>query len=201
MARYLGARHKPCRRAGLPICGNPDRCPVVKRNAAPPGQHGAKRKRRRSDYGLRLREKQKAKSTYGVLEKQFRRYYQMASKQQGVTGEELLKLLERRLDNTIYRLGLAKTRQMARQMVVHGHVKVDNQKVDRPSYLIHEGQVVSLDGKVVNTPGLQILLAESVEPPGWLERKAATGKIKRHPNREEITEEIDESLIVEFYSR
>lgn len=201
MARYIGPKHKLCRREGKPICGIPEKCPVVKRNAAPPGQHGSKRVRRQSDYGVRLREKQKTKRIYGVLERQFRRYYQRSAKHLGVTGEELLKLLERRLDNVVYRLRFAQTRPMARQLVVHGHVRIDDQRVDRPSYLVKEGQVVSLGSKAIETPVVKTLLQESPPLPSWLERRAALGKVLRFPKREEIQEEIDESLIVEFYSR
>lgn len=204
MARYLGSKHKLCRRERVSICGTPEKCPVVKRNAAPPGQHGARRVRRQSDYGLRLREKQKAKRTYGVLEKQFRRYYQKVAKHRGgVTGEELLKLLERRLDNVVYRLGFAKTRSMARQMIVHGHIRVDNQGVDRPSYSVKVGQSVALIAKALKIPDVQTLLQEEKILPPWLERKkkAPLGLVKRFPAREEIQEDIDESLIVEFYSR
>lgn len=204
MARYLGSKHKLCRRERISICGTPEKCPVVKRNAAPPGQHGAKRARKQSDYGLRLREKQKVKRIYGVLEKQFRRYYQKVTEHRGgVTGEELLKLLERRLDNVVYRLGFAKTRPMARQLIVHGHVRVDDQEVDRPSYLVKAGQSVALIDKALKVPDIQALLQEEKILPPWLERKkkTPTGLVKRFPAREEIQEDVDEALIVEFYSR
>ncbi len=204
MSRYLGAKHKLCRREGVPICGTPETCPVVTRNAAAPGEHGYKRRRRRqSDYAVRLREKQKVKRMYGLFEKQFRRYYEQSARYRGVTGEQLLKNLERRLDNVVYRLGLARTRPMARQLVVHGHVLVNGEKVDRPSYQAREGEKISLSDTASQMPQVQELLEEEITLPAWLKKRDAktTGEVLRYPVREDIQEDIDESLIVEFYSR
>jgi len=201
MARYLGPKHKHCRREGVPLCGNP-KCPVA-RNPNPPGQHGQKRRRKISSYGEQLREKQKAKRTFGVLEKQFRRYVKKAQKKKGKTGETILQLLETRLDNVIYRLGLAPTRRMARQLVSHTHVLIDEQKVDIPSYSVKPGQIITLKPKSLEIPvvkkNLQATKNDSM--PAWLEKKGPVGRIKRLPNREEMDQNINEQLIVEYYSR
>src|SRR3989304_8344401 len=125
MARYTGPKHKHCRAEGVAICGLP-KCPVIRKNAGPPGQHSQKRRRKQSDYGIQLREKQKVKRMYGILEKQFKKTYEKASKTKAATGDVLLQLLESRLDNVVYRLNLAETRQQARQLVAHGHIKVQD---------------------------------------------------------------------------
>ncbi|HKZ34586.1 MAG TPA: 30S ribosomal protein S4 [Patescibacteria group bacterium] len=201
MARYTGSKHKLCRREGVSLCGL-DSCPVRRKGAVPPGMHGRKFRKRLSDYGVQLREKQKVKRLYGVLEKQFRRYFEVARKNREATGEVLLQLLETRLDNIIYRLSFAPTRPMARQLVTHGHVLVDGKKIDIPSFSVKSGQVVSLQPKAQEIPTVKMLLEDKdVKVPSWLERKAAVGKIVRIPERNDIDATISESLIVEFYSR
>lgn len=201
MARYTGPKHKLCRREGIPICGDP-KCPVLTR-PNPPGQHGARRTRKLSDYGIRLREKQKAKRIYGVLERQFRRYVSEAQRKKGKTGDVLLQLLETRLDNVLYRMGFAKTRQQARQLVTHAHTIVDSREVNIPSYNVKPGQVVTLKPNILANPTVKEAFEKAKESPlpAWLERKGAFGKIKRLPEREEIGEPINEQLIVEYYSR
>lgn len=201
MARYLGPKHKLCRREGIPLCGSP-KCPVT-RNPNPPGQHGNRGRRKISSYGLQLREKQKAKRTFGVLEKQFRRYLREAQKKKGATGETLLSLLETRLDNVIYRLGFAPTRQMARQLVSHGHVFVDQKKVTIPSFNVVADETISLSSRALVIPDVKKIIEATKKEsiPAWLDKKAAVGKIKRMPERDEMDQNINEQLIVEFYSR
>lgn len=201
MARYTGPKHKLCRREGIPLCGDP-KCPVLTR-PKPPGQHGGRRSRKLSDYGIRLREKQKAKRIYGVLERQFRRYVSDAERKTGKMGDVLLQLLETRLDNVLYRMGFAKTRQQARQLVTHAHTLVDSKPVSTPSYHVKPGQVVTLKQKILDNPAVKEAFEKSKENPlpTWLERKGTFGKVKRLPEREEIGEPINEQLIVEYYSR
>lgn len=209
MGRYIGPKFKLDRREGMNLFLKGERSrngkhPIDKKGAVPPGQHGNKNTRRKvSSYGLQLREKQKAKRIYGLLEKQFKKYFQMATRLEGETGEILMKLLEKRLDNTIYRLGLASSRNQARQLVNHGHVLVNEQKVDIPSYLVRSGEVISLNSKAANFLVVQAALKmnKDSELPQWLERKGTVGKIKAEPLREQINEPVDEHLIVEFYSR
>lgn len=207
MARYLDSKCRLCRREGTKLflkgerCLTP-KCPLEKKGAVAPGQHGLKRSRRLSEYGIQLREKQKAKRTYGVLERQFRRYFKKAFKKRGVTGEALLQLLELRLDNVVYRLGLVPSRSVARQLVHHGHILVDGKKVDIPSYQVKPGQVINLNPKAMKIEVVKKSLAEKKkEIPSWLQKKAAVGKIIRLPTREEIGADIAEQLIVEYYSR
>lgn len=207
MARYLGAKCRLCRREGSKLflkgerCYSPQ-CPLEKKGPVPPGQHGAKRQRRLSNYGQQLREKQKVKRLYGVLERQFKKYFRQAFKSKGETGKVLLEILESRLDNIVYRLGLSPSRSVARQLVSHGHVLVDNQKVNVPSFLVKPGQTVSLDSRGLKVPSVKAVLADKTQKvPAWLQRQAAIGKIKRLPERKEMPSEIDENLIVEFYSR
>lgn len=201
MARYLGPKHKLCRREGIALCGLA-KCPI-NRNPNPPGQHGPKGRKKLSEYGIQLREKQKAKRIYGVLEKQFRKYVTQAQKKKENTSEALLQLLETRLDNVVYRFGFVPTRYAARQLVSHAHILVDDKKVNIPSYNLKPGQVISLKPKSTNIPIVKKTLeATKKDPlPGWLEKKATAGKIKRLPEREEIGEDINDQLIVEYYSR
>lgn len=201
MARYTGPKHKHCRAEGVALCGLP-KCPVIRKNAGPPGQHAQKRMRKRSEYGVQLREKQKVKRMYGVLERQFRRYYNIASHQKAATGEALLQILESRLDNTVYRLNLAETRPQARQLVSHGHVYVGDRKVTIPSYNVKIGDIVSLSDKASNFRSV-IKLAEDKDRtlPKWLEKKATVGKVKSVPQKDDIDIDINERLIVEYYSR
>lgn len=202
MARYTGPKHKLCRAEGMAICGLA-KCPVIRKNAGPPGQHGQKRRRKQSDFAAQLREKQKVKRMYGVFERQFKRYYDLAARKKAATGEALLKILESRLDNVIYRLNLAETRQQARQLVSHGHVMVGDKRVTIPSYNVKIGDVISLSQKASNFNFIKKLSEESKDKkiPGWLEKKATVGKVKSEPGREDIDIDINERLIVEYYSR
>lgn len=206
MARYTGPKNRLSRREGLDLglktVGTKAHANLLKRLNIIPGAHGVKGRRKTSDYGIQLREKQKVKRMYGLLERQFRRVFERAKKWKGNTGEKLIEFLERRLDNTVYRLGLAPTRAMARQLVSHGHVTVDQAKVSIPSYLVNSGEVVALKPKALEIPAIKKLLDEKTfTTPGWLERKGPVGKILRSPDRSDTTEDINEQLIVEFYSR
>lgn len=202
MARSTEPRNKKARRLGqdLGLKSNPKS--LERRINTPPGQHGQKRHGKLSDYGVQLREKQKAKLIYGVLEKQFKKYYTEASRDPLATGEVLLSLLERRLDNVIYRLGFTPTRAAARQLVSHGNVKVDGKKLSIPSYQVSEGQVIELTTKAASIPYIKERLeSDDIHAADWLERKALAGKVKRLPEKEDTTDDINEQLIVEFYSR
>ncbi len=202
MARYTGPKHKLCRAEGVALCGSV-KCPVTRKNAGPPGQHGQKGRRKQSEYGIQLREKQKVKRMYGVLERQFHRYYNLASRKKEATGEALLEILETRLDNALFRLNLASSRPQARQLVSHGHVLVNSKKVNIPSYNVKIGDVISLSQKASNLEFIKKLSAETKESiiPSWLEKKATVGRVKSNPKREDIDVEVNERLIVEFYSR
>ncbi len=200
MARYTGPKHKLCRAEGMALCGSP-KCPVIRKNAGPPGQHGQKGRRKISEYGIQLREKQKVKRMYSVMERQFKKYYKMAASKKGSTGEIILQILESRLDNVIYRLGLAASRPQARQLVSHGHVTVNGKKVTIPSYNVKIGEVIALSPKAANLDLIKKLAALDVKLPSWLERQATVGKVNTLPKREELEMDINESLIVEYYSR
>jgi len=206
MARYTDSKCQLCRREGTKLylkgarCFSP-KCPIERRGAQPPGQHGKKRQRRLSDYGIHLREKQKVKRMYGVLEKQFRSYYQKALKSPGNTGERLLQLLESRLDNTVFRLGLVSSRSLARQLVNHGHVKVNDRKVSIPSFLVKPSQTISLSDKGTKLKFVKESMEQKTPPAKWLTRKGMMGKVERLPKREELDDSIRENLIIEFYSR
>ena len=162
-------------------------------------------RRKRSEYGLQLNEKQKVRFIYGVLEKQFRKYYEMAVKRQGVTGECLLQILESRLDNVVFRMGLASTRRQARQIVNHSHITVNGRKVNIPSYLVKPGDVVSVREKSVSSVGIKDIVERNQDRlvPQWIDmdKNTLTGKIVRLANREDIDYEVEEQLIVEFYSK
>lgn len=208
MARYTGPRCRLCRREGIKLYlkGNrcfTDKCPVDRRSYAP-GEHGQRRKKL-SEYGIQLREKQKARRIYGVLERQFRRYFQLAERSRGVTGETLLQVLERRLDNVVYRLGLAASRSEARQLVRHGHFSVNDRKVNIPSYMVREGDVIAVRANAKNLTRIQELAedARTRQVPGWLsmDYDALKGRVLRLPQREDIDAPIEEHLIVELYSR
>ncbi|HEY8449387.1 MAG TPA: 30S ribosomal protein S4 [Bacillota bacterium] len=203
MARYTGPKHKLCRRVGEPLCGSP-KCPALKR-PYPPGQHGpAARNRKLSEYGLRLLEKQKLRYMYGLLERQFRRYFERASKGRGNTGERFLRLLETRLDAIVYRMGFARTMAQARQLVRHGHIAVNGRKVDIPSYQVKPGDVVSVREKSRDLAVIREAIETSrADHPPYLvvDREKLEGKLKYLPERDEIPVTIDEKLIVEFYSR
>ena len=201
MARYTGPKTKIARKLGEPIFGEDK---VLSKKNYPPGQHGQNRRRKMSEYGTQLREKQKAKYTYGVLERQFRNLFNKASRMKGVTGEVLLQLLEARLDNIVYRLGIAPTRAAARQLVLHRHITVDGKVVNIPSYSVSEGQVVAVREKSKSLEVIQDALAgfnHSKYP--WIEwdESVKGGKLLHMPVREDIPENIKEQLIVELYSK
>ncbi|WP_022854352.1 30S ribosomal protein S4 [Thermodesulfatator atlanticus] len=210
MAKYTGPRCRLCRREGMKLFLKGERCYTDKcafeRRSYPPGQHGqAQMRAKRSDYGIRLREKQKVKRIYGVSEKQFATYFERSDRMRGQTGHNLLQLLERRLDNVVYRLGFASSRMQARQMVAHGLFKVNGRNVDIPSYLVKPGDVIELKEKYRQNPFVQENLEAAVRRgiPQWLELDADNfkGTVKALPTREDITMPIQEQLIVEFYSR
>ncbi len=209
MARYTGASCRQCRRENLKLFLKGDRCYADKcsfeRRAFVPGQHGQARFRKMSDYAVQLREKQKVKRIYGMLEGQFRRYFKMADAAKGVTGENLLSLLERRLDNTVFRLGFAASRNQARHIVRHNHVLVNGRKVNIPSFFMKVGDVISIKEKSrTNQSVLDSLEAVARRGvPSWLElnRDAFQGTVKTMPERQEITIPIQEQLIVELYSK
>ena len=209
MARNIGAACRSCRREGLKLYLKGDRCYSDKcsyeRRAFGPGQHGQARFKKLSNYAIQLREKQKVKSMYGMLEGQFRLYFHRADLQKGVTGENLLVLLERRLDNTVFRLGFASSRGQARQLVRHKHILINVKKVDIPSFLISTGDVVSLKEKSRANAGINDNLEAVARRgvPSWIEldKDNFKGTIKTLPNREEITMPIQEQLIVELYSK
>lgn len=208
MARYTDASCKLCRREGEKLYLKGERCTTnkcsISRRAYAPGQHGQNRKKL-SEYGIQLREKQKARRYYGILESQFRKYFDMAVKKKGVTGENLLQILELRLDNVVYRMGLALSRPEARQLVRHGHFTVNGKKVNIPSYLVKLGDVVAVTDKSKNSPKIKDNkeLAAGKPSPKWLEYdvEEMTGKIVALPLREDIDLPIKESLIVELYSK
>ena len=201
MARYTGPKTKIARKFSEPIYG-PDK--VLSRKNYPPGQHGNSRKRKTSEYGLQLREKQKAKYTYGVLERQFRLMFDKAARSKGITGEVLLQLLESRLDNIVYRLGLSPTRAGARQLVLHRHVIVDGKVVNIPSYVVKPGQVVGMREKSKSLEVVVDALSgfNHTKYP-WLEwdQSLLSGKLLHLPERTDIPENIKEQLIVELYSK
>ncbi|MCD5405312.1 30S ribosomal protein S4 [Peptococcaceae bacterium] len=208
MARYTGARCKLCRREGIKLYLKGDRCYTNKcafeRRSYAPGQHGQVRKKV-SEYGLQLRAKQKARRIYGVMERQFRNYFYEAARQPGVTGENLLRLLERRLDNVVFRLGLADSRAQARQLVTHGHFKVNGRKVNIPSYLVKVGDEITVREKSKNSVLIKSLIDKAKEKthPAWLEYDAeqAKGGVISLPTRDQIDVDVEEHLIVELYSK
>jgi len=209
VARYTGAACRRCRRENIKLYLKGDRCYSDKcsfeRRAVAPGQHGQSRFKKVSDYCVQLREKQKVKNIYGMLEGQFRNYFHKADLQKGITGENLLVMLERRLDNTIFRLGFASSRKQARQLVRHNHVLVNEKKVNIPSFLVSVDDVISIKEKSKTNS----YLVESMEAvarrgiPSWLEldKNAFKATVKALPNRDEITMPIQEQLIVELYSK
>jgi len=201
MARYTGPKTKIARKFGEPIFG-PDK--VLQRRNFPPGQHGLNKRRKTSEYGVQLREKQKAKYTYGVLEKQFRNLFEKASNMKGITGEILLQLLESRLDNVVYRLGIAPTRAAARQIVLHRHITVNGGVVNIPSYHVLPGDVVGVREKSKSLEVIEDSLAgfNHTKYP-WIEwdETLKAGKLLHVPAREDIPENIKEQLIVELYSK
>ena len=201
MARYTGPRTRIARKFGEAIFGADK---VLSKKNYPPGQHGNSRKRKTSEYGIQLREKQKAKYTYGVLEKQFRNLFEKASRSKGITGEVLLQLLESRLDNVVFRLGIAPTRAAARQLVSHRHITVDGKVVNIPSYSVKAGQVIGVREKSKSLEVIADALSgfnHSKYP--WIEwdQSSLSGKLLHLPERTDIPENIKEQLIVELYSK
>ncbi|MCL0042747.1 30S ribosomal protein S4 [Thermodesulfovibrionales bacterium] len=208
MARYAGALCRLCRREGEKLFLKGIRCYTekcaIERRKYAPGQHG-QRRGKPSDYGIQLREKQKIKRIYGILEKQFRIYFEKASRMKGITGEVLLQMLERRLDNTVYRMGFSASRSGARQLVRHGHFFVNEKRVDIPSYILRPGDIVRVreSSKDIQAISGSLAAAEHKELPVWIEvdMQSLTGKLIRVPSREEIQLPVQEQLVVEFYSR
>ena len=208
MARYTGPVCRLCRREGMKLFLKGERCytekcAIEKRNL-PPGQHGKLRKAKVVGYGLQLREKQKVKRTYGVLEDQFRRYFEMADRTRGITGVTLLQLLERRLDNAVYRMGFATSRSQARQLVRHGHFLVNGKKVDIPSYSLKAGDVVSVRQTSRENPAILHAVGEVKGRgiPEWIALEGELGaKVLSMPTREQINLPVQEQLIVELYSK
>lgn len=209
MARYTGAVCRLCRREGQKLflkgerCYS-DKCAMARRNAAPPGQHGPNQMRKKtSEYGLQLRAKQKAKRYYGVLESQFAKYFEMAERKSGITGENLLRILETRLDNVVYRAGFAMSRKEARQLVLHRHFLVNGKKVDIPSYLVKEGDVITV--KTTDSVKIKDCVEKNASRsvPAWMTKNADKMEaiVSRLPERDDIDFEIEEHLIVELYSK
>jgi small subunit ribosomal protein S4 len=206
MAKYNGPKNRLARKEGIDLGlktpGTKAHASLLRRLNVPPGQHGPKMRRKISDYGVQLREKQKMKRLYGVLERQFRRYFANARKWKGNTGDVLVQILERRLDNVIYRLGIAPTRTSARQFVSHGHISVNGAKVNIPSYQVSTGEVIALRSKAGNIPAIKKMIEDKTyQPPAWLSRQGGAGKIDRLPERDDVKEDINTQLVIEYYSR
>jgi small subunit ribosomal protein S4 len=200
MARYTGPKFKLSRRLGISLSGTGKE---LNKRPFPPGQHGPGQRKKLSNYGVQLQEKQKLRHMYGLSEKQFRNLYERASKMKGISGENFMVLLESRLDNLVYRLGFANSRAGARQLVAHGHVTVNGKKVDIPSYTVSIGDVIGLRERSRNLASVKDALANRNYLPNYLEfdESAMEGKYIRLPERSELPQEIDEKQIVEFYSR
>jgi len=201
MARYTGPKTRICRIFGEPILGNGK---YLTKNSNPPGQHGATRKRKSlGEYAIQLKEKQKAKYTYGLLERQFRNTFDEAARMKGVTGENLIKLLEGRLDNTVYRLGIAPSRPAARQLVAHKHITVNGDVLNVPSYRMKPGDVISLKEKSAGNSGITEKVKGKNPKFNWIEwnETTMTGTFIAYPERESVPENIKEQLIVELYSK
>ena len=209
MARYAGPVCRLCRREGMKLFLKGERCYgekcAIDRRNVPPGQHGKGRRQRLLGYGLQLREKQKVRRMYGVLERQFRRYFAKADRQKGVTGETLLQLLESRLDNVVYRLGFAVSRPQARQLVRHGHFKVNGRSTNVPSYSVGAGDVVAVRPSSAENPAIAYAMEEVKGRgiPEWLELDAEklSGSLTAPPTREQLNLPVQEQLIVELYSK
>jgi len=202
MARYTGPKHKIARKEGINIFGKESASLQRRLNVPPGGLHGRKMKKRLSEYGQQLREKQKAKAIYGLLEKQFRNLVKTVGSKKGETGEMLISLLETRLDNIVFRLGFAKTRAMARQMVSHGQVLVNSKKINIPSYQVRLDEVVSLGEKAQkNVQVLKLLEDKDMIIIPFLKRQAFSGKLVRMPKKDDVQVPFDLQLIVEYYSR
>ena len=201
MARYTGPKSKISRQYGEPIFGDTK---ALEKKPHPPGQHGRGRRRKKSEYAIQLAEKQKAKYLYGILERQFRNLFSKASRKDGITGENLLQLLESRLDNVVYRLGIAPTRRSARQLVSHKHITVNGNLVNIPSFSVKEGDMVAVREKSKSLSSIaESISRQSSNRFKWLEwdDKSLSGKLIMYPDRESIPENINEQLIVELYSK
>ena len=202
MARYTGPKQRLQRQIGEDLGLKTNALKTAKRINVRPGQHGLKRRRRLSDYGIQLKEKQKLKFIYGILEKQLKRLYSKAQNSKSGTGPAMLIFLERRLDNVVYRLGWAPTRAAARQLVAHNHVQINSKRMNIPSYLVEINDLVTLKKKATNIPAIaEVMNNETYATPEWLKRKHNIGKVTRFPERDEIKESIEEQLILEYYSR
>lgn len=200
MARYTGAQYKKSRHLGFSTLENGKE--LAKRPYAP-GIHGQDRRRRLSEYGVQLQEKQKVRFMYGLNEKQFAKTFKRATKMAGITGENLLQLLETRLDNVVYRMGMATTRRAARQVVNHGHITVNGIKVDIPSYTVKPGDVIAVKEQSLDHPAIKAAVEATLNRPAYVEFDAnkLTGKYLRYPDRSELNPDINEALIVEYYNR
>lgn len=207
MAKYNDALCKLCRREGTKLYLKGEKCfspkCIFEKRPYPPGMNSNTRRAKASDYSIRLREKQKARRIYGIMEKQFKGYFNMASKERGLTGENLLIFLERRLDNVVYRMGFASSRREARQLVTHGHFKVNGRKVNIPSYLVKVGDVIEAQDKSKETVPIQRSIGYEKAAPAWVEVDLDnfSAKIVGLPTRQDIDANINEQMIVEFYSR
>ncbi len=201
MSRYTGPVNKLARQVGEDLSLKSNPLKVARRLMVRPGQHGSKGRRKLSDYAVQLKEKQKIRYIYGLTEKQLRRVYDEASRSQLATGTQLLSLLERRLDNVIYRLGWAPTRASARQVVSHGHVQLNGRKMNVPSHQVNVNDVITLTSKANKIPVVHAGLEEDAKVSAWLEKKQAAAKVIRYPEREDISEAIVEQLVIEYYSR
>lgn len=200
MARYTGPAYKKSRRLNFSTLENGK---DLARRPYAPGAHGNDRRKKLSEYGVQLQEKQKVRTMYGLNEKQFHKLFERASKMKGVTGENMLRLLESRLDNIVYRMGLASTRRAARQVVNHGHITVNGVKVDIPSYSCKPGDVIAVKETSLDHPAIRASLEAKITRPAFVEfdNNKMTGTYVRYPERSELNQEINESLIVEFYNR
>ena len=200
MARYTGAQYKKSRHLGFSTLENGKE--LAKRPYAP-GIHGQDRRRKLSEYGVQLQEKQKVRFMYGLNEKQFAKTFKRATKMAGITGENLLQLLETRLDNVVYRMGMATTRRAARQVVNHGHITVNGNKVDIPSYTVKPGDVIAVKEQSLDHPAIKAAVEATLNRPAYVEFDAnkLTGKYLRFPDRSELNPDINEALIVEYYNR
>lgn len=200
MARYTGAQYKKSRHLGFSTLENGKE--LAKRPYAP-GIHGQDRRRKLSEYGVQLQEKQKVRFMYGLNEKQFAKTFKRATKMAGITGENLLQLLETRLDNVVYRMGMATTRRAARQIVNHGHITVNGIKVDIPSYTVKPGDVIAVKEQSLDHPAIKASVEATLNRPAYVEFDAnkLTGKYLRYPDRSELNPDINEALIVEYYNR
>jgi len=200
MARYTGPKHRLVRKEGVNVLDKTS-ASLQRRMNIPPGQHARKRKKRLSEYGVQLREKQKAKSAYGILEKQFKKLFKYAESQKAETGELLISLLETRLDNVVYRLGFARSRAGARQLVSHGHILVNDKKVNIPSFQVKADDVITVEQKSLKNPAVLQAMEEKTEFVPYVVRKGALGKLLRTPKKEDLEVPFDTQLIIEYYSR